>query len=166
MWHKKNRLLFNDCLAGLAQDPTVCEMKDIKQHGKGMNCYDHSLAVSYFSFTVCRIFGLDYQAAARAGLLHDLYLQHWETTDVKLMARLKTHPMLALENARRFFLTPMEEDIIVKHMWPLTYAMPRYKESFVVSCADKAAAALEMAHLARVLGIKKNIIALQEMQIA
>lgn len=36
-----------------------------------------------------------------------------------------------------FTLTPVEEDIILKHMWPLTLKLPRYRESVLVSLADK-----------------------------
>ena len=107
-------------------------------------------------FTLCRIFGLDYRAAARAGLLHDLYLQKWEETDVGRFRRLVIHPQLALENARAFGLSPMEEDIIGKHMWPLTAPLPYYKESYMVSLADKICATLEMAHLYGLLGVRRN----------
>ena len=106
---------------------------------------------------VCRIFGLDYRAAARAGLLHDLYLQKWEETDVGRFRRLVIHPQLALENARAFGLSPMEEDIIGKHMWPLTAPLPYYKESYMVSLADKICATLEMAHLYGLLGVRRNL---------
>ena len=36
------------------------------------------------------------------------------------------------EAEARFDLTDKEKDIIVKHMWPLSPWMPRYKESFTV----------------------------------
>ena len=101
--------------------------------------------------------GLDYRAAARAGLLHDLYLQKWEETDVGRFRRLVIHPQLALENARAFGLSPMEEDIIGKHMWPLTAPLPYYKESYMVSLADKICATLEMAHLYGLLGVRRNL---------
>ena len=43
-----------------------------------------------------------------------------------------------LKNAMKHFrLTPIEEDIILKHMWPLTIKLPRYRESYLVSLADK-----------------------------
>ena len=37
----------------------------------------------------------------------------------------------------------MEEDIIGKHMWPLTAPLPYYKESYMVSLADKICAVCE-----------------------
>ncbi|NTW07521.1 MAG: HAD family hydrolase, partial [Syntrophaceae bacterium] len=36
-----------------------------------------------------------------------------------------------------------EADIIQKHMWPLTLVPPKYKESFIVSFADKYLASRE-----------------------
>lgn len=71
--------------------------------------------------------------------------------------RLVIHPQLALENARAFGLSPMEEDIIGKHMWPLTAPLPYYKESYMVSLADKICATLEMAHLYGLLGVRRNL---------
>ena len=59
------------------------------------------------------------------------------------------HPRIALDNARRdFVLTSREEDIIRKHMFPLTLRPPRYKESVVVTCADKLCAMGELVNLA------------------
>jgi uncharacterized protein len=54
----------------------------------------------------CAAFSAGLPAAARAGLLHDLYLQKWEETDVGRFRRLVIHPQLALENARAFGLSP------------------------------------------------------------
>ena len=140
-WKEENRALFAACLNGLEDEPMVRAMDAIPQHVKGVSCYDHCLFVAYVGFTLCRIFGLDYRAAARAGLLHDLYLQKWEETDVGRFRRLVIHPQLALENARAFGLSPMEEDIIGKHMWPLTAPLPYYKESYIclLYTSDRAA---------------------------
>ena len=90
-WKEENRALFAACLNGLEDEPMVRAMDAIPQHVKGVSCYDHCLFVAYVGFTLCRIFGLDYRAAARAGLLHDLYLQKWEETDVGRFRRLVIH---------------------------------------------------------------------------
>ncbi|MFQ9681661.1 MAG: hypothetical protein ACLRZH_17600 [Ruthenibacterium lactatiformans] len=103
-WKEENRALFAACLNGLEDEPMVRAMDAIPQHVKGVSCYDHCLFVAYVGFTLCRIFGLDYRAAARAGLLHDLYLQKWERQAWALPAA--GHPSAALENARAFGLSP------------------------------------------------------------
>ena len=47
------------------------------------------------------------------------------------------HPAIALENALKITaLNRIEQDIIKKHMWPLTLCPPRYIESWVVCFAD------------------------------
>ncbi len=156
-WKEENRALFAACLDGLENDPTVCGMRTIPQHTKGISCYDHSLFVAYVAFTLCRACKLDYRAAARGGLLHELYVQHWEETNVGRLRRLVLHPRLALQNARAFGLSPLEENIIVRHMWPLTITPPRYREAYLVSLADKLCAAAEMLHLYGPLGVRRNL---------
>ena len=45
---------------------------------------------------------------------------------------------MALKNAKRDFrLTDREQDIIAKHMFPLTPALPKYRESVLVCLVDK-----------------------------
>ncbi len=156
MWREQNRALFLACLNDLEKDPFVCQLKRFRQHTAATTRYDHCLCVAYFSFTLCRWLGWDYKAAARAGMLHDLYLDEWEGSEDGTLARWRTHPRAALENARRYGLSRREEDIIVNHMFPLTLTLPRYKESYVVSTADKIAAVLEKTHLATPLGIRKS----------
>ena len=42
-------------------------------------------------------------------------------------------------------ISDREADAILKHMWPLYLGMPKYKESYAVTLADKYAATLEIA---------------------
>ncbi|MEG1991227.1 MAG: HDIG domain-containing protein [Christensenella sp.] len=166
MWREENRELFAHSLNQLEQDAIVREMQLLSQHTQNVTCYDHCLCVAYFSFTLCRWMKLDYTAAARGGMLHDLYLTDWSDTDYNALKRWRIHPQLALDNARRYELSPLEEDIIIKHMWPLTFARPSYKESYVVSFADKLAAVLEKTHLIRPLGIRRNLSLLARVPVA
>lgn len=56
-----------------------------------------------------------------------------------------THPKVALNNAKQHFeIGKREEDMIVKHMWPLTLKFPKYAESYVIVCIDKYTAMLEI----------------------
>ncbi len=149
MWKEKDRAAFLELVSPLLQEADVQEMRNFSQHAEGISCYDHSLFVAYLSFLMARRLGLDVRAAARGGLLHDLHLCHWENTDISRGRRLFLHPLLAAQNAEKFGLSDKERDIIVKHMWPLTRPLPRYRESFVVSLADKICATAEMLHLYR-----------------
>ncbi|MDE7120932.1 MAG: hypothetical protein K2O42_02090, partial [Oscillospiraceae bacterium] len=42
---------------------------------------------------------------------------------------------------------PIERDIIRKHMFPLCFPFPKYRESFIITIADKCCAASEIWHL-------------------
>jgi uncharacterized protein len=94
---------------------------------------------------VCRYLGLDYCSAARGGLLHDFFLYDWHITKQQKGLHGFTHPYTALKNANRFFnLNDLEKDIIVKHMWPLTIRLPKYKETLIVVLVDKYCAIMEI----------------------
>lgn len=124
-------------------------------HHFGVTTYEHSLFVSYVSYRLARRFGLDDFAAARAGLLHDLYLYSPYRADSHPGNQCFYHPIAALENAKALVpdLTEEEQNSIVSHMWPLAYRAPRCKLAFVISLADKVCALLEISkiyHLMRV----------------
>jgi uncharacterized protein len=123
-------------------------MKNYMQHGD-ISCYTHSLHVSYISFRLCKKLGLDYLSAARGGLLHDFFLYDWHS-DKNSHTGLHgfVHPGIAMKNANKYFaLNNIEEDIIEKHMWPLTLRLPKYRESYVVLMVDKYCAFDETLNL-------------------
>ena len=158
MWSRRNLADFRRCVADLLQDADVQRMHAIPQHAKGIDCFDHSLFVAYLSFSLCRRLGLDERAAARAGLLHDLYLCDWNQTTVGLFERLVIHPGMALRNARRFGLSGLEEDLIRTHMWPVTLRdMPRHRESWVVSLADKLCTVGEVCAFYRLARVRARL---------
>ena len=136
-----NHLEYYDCIRDLIQSDTVLSMDNYTQHGS-TSTLDHCIRVSYRSYKIAKSLKMDYVSAARAGLLHDLFLYDWhlEPKGKKLFQKHGfTHPRKALENANNNFeLNKKEKDIILKHMWPLTLrSVPRYKESFLVSLIDK-----------------------------
>lgn len=154
----QRRQEFYACIQDLIQSPQVQSMGDIPQHTQEVSRLDHSLYVSYVGFLLCRFFGLDQRAAARGGLLHDMH--NWTKDETfALRARLLVlHPQLALKNASGAFdLSQKEKDIIVKHMWPLTPAFPRYAESYLICLADKLCACAEMLHLYRIMRIEEKL---------
>ena len=123
----------------------VTEMKNFRHH-YSTTCYQHCLNVSYYNYVVCKKLGLNAKAAARAGMLHDLFLYDWRDEPRKRgeLPHGFSHPQKALDNAKEHFeLDKLEEDIILKHMWPLTIKMPKYPESYVIVMMDKYAALLE-----------------------
>lgn len=140
---------YMECVRDLIDHEIVKSMKNFIQHSN-IDCLEHSMTVSYMSYEACKRLGLDYRSAARGGLLHDLFLYDWHTTRTKEGLHGFTHPYTALYNARKYYeLNSIEEDIIVKHMWPLTLRLPRYKESVVVSMVDKYCSMAEIFSLER-----------------
>lgn len=98
------------------------------------------------AFRICRILHFDARAAARGGLLHDLFF--YDAIERKIAepsrSHIFEHPLDALENAKTVTeLNSKEENIIVSHMFPLSKNMPRYMESFIVSHSDKTCAVKE-----------------------
>ena len=142
----KDQQGFLNCVGDLLSDPSVQSMEHLSQH-VDVSCLQHSIFVSYVSYRACKALGWNYEEAARGGLLHDLFLYDWRTEPHEGLHGF-SHPKAALKNAeQRFSLTDREKDIIVKHMWPLTLRLPRFKESFLVSGADKVCALAEMFHI-------------------
>lgn len=109
----------------------------------------HSLYVSYVSYKLAKSMNLDYVSTARAGLLHDFFLE--EREEVELLGRGShntVHPQIALKNAEKITnLNKIEKDIILKHMFLCTVKIrtPRYQESLIVSMVDKYCAISEVS---------------------
>ena len=150
MWNFKYKDAYQSCVWDILDDPAVQSMRLLPQHVAGVSCYHHSVLVSYVSFRLCAMLGLDARAAARGGLLHDLYLYNWrdKSAHPDFFHTLR-HPAVALCNARRrFFLTKKEADIIASHMFPLTITHVYHSlEAAVVSTVDKFCAVAELLRL-------------------
>lgn len=124
------------CIDDLIYHESVQEMRLYRQHGS-VSCFEHSLNVSYTSFWLCQVLGWNYKAAARGGLLHDLFLYDWRKYKPQEGLHGFVHPQLALNNSLEVCaLNKIERDIILKHMFPLTWSPPRYKESMIVCLVD------------------------------
>lgn len=143
----ENKDLIYYCLvADLLENEVVQKMKEFTHHGE-TTCFQHCLNVSYYNYKLCGFFSLNERAAARAGLLHDLFLYDWHT-HVPEKGRLLhgfTHPGEALKNAKEnFYISELEADIIEKHMFPLTLtALPKYRETIIIVLVDKYCGLLE-----------------------
>lgn len=115
------------------------QIETIKHHNTTR--MDHSLKVSYYSYKVAKTLNLDYIETARAGLLHDFYINEIrKCTNIKDKVLLfsSKHPKEAVINSKRNFeLTDKEIDIIESHMFPMNNKIPKYSESWIVSIVDK-----------------------------
>lgn len=138
----KNTILedkeYINLIEDLIKHEKVLEMKQYRQH-YNISCFDHCLFVSYNTYLICKKLHLDYISAARAGLLHDLFLYDWRKreNDRKGLHAF-THGKTAYKIASSIVnLNDKEKDIIIKHMWPVTLALPKYKETFIITYVDK-----------------------------
>ena len=140
----KDKEEFENIIKDIKENQTVKEMKNFKQH-YNTSCYDHCVNVAYISYKICKKLKLDYKETVRAAMLHDLFLYDWrKRQDGRKGLHAFTHPKTSLENAKKLFeLSEKEQDIILKHMWPLTVKLPKYPESYVVTVADKYSAICE-----------------------
>lgn len=122
----------------LAADQRIRQMRKYIQHGN-TTCLRHCISVAYCSLYIAEKLHLkvDKYSMVRGALLHDYFLYDWHMCKLGDLHGFH-HPRIAYENAKRDFdLNPIEEDIIIKHMWPLTFFLPSYLETWVVSMADK-----------------------------
>ena len=131
---------YYETVADILHHEEFLKLKDYFHHNSSI--YSHVHDVAYFSYRISKYFKLDYRSAARGALLHDFFLYDWRNHDEPDLARNKfhgiAHPGIAVANAKKHFsINDIEEDIIKKHMWPLTLVPPKYKESYIVSFADK-----------------------------
>ena len=131
-------------ISDLLDQEKVQEMKHYRQH-YNINCFEHCLFVSYNTYLICKKHHLDYISGARAGMLHDLFLYDWRKRENgRRGLHAYTHPKVALKHASTFLnLNDKEKDMILKHMWPVTPAIPKYKETFVITFVDKYFAVAE-----------------------
>lgn len=136
---------FQSIIKELIENETVLEMKNYMQHCD-TDCFEHCYTASYYSYQVCKKFKLDYKSAARAAMLHDLFLYDWRLKNDRTGLHAFTHPQTACDNAERLFeLNEKEKDIIKKHMWPVTVIPPKYSEGYVLTLVDKYCALEETA---------------------
>lgn len=146
----KNRDYFIQSIQELHVSDRLIEMNQYIQHGN-TSTFLHCLTVAYYSYLLSlRLpFGLDKRSIIRGAMLHDFYLYDWHLPDESHRFHGFHHPERALNNAKEYYdLTILEEDIITKHMWPLTITkLPSYKESILVCLVDKFCSLAETLHI-------------------
>lgn len=141
-WYEDEEYL--SYVGDLLEKEEVQKLKDFTQHHYTTRL-DHCISVSYKSYRLAKKFNGDSCATARAGLLHDLFYYDWRDTKFDEGTHAYVHPRLAVKNAEKLTeLSDLERDIIIKHMWLATAALPKYKESYIVTFVDKYCACQEV----------------------
>ena len=131
---KQLKAQFNKTAKPLLELPEVASLAQYKHH-RGKTRLDHVTEVAQLSFLWGQRLSLNGEAIIRGALLHDLFYYDWLREGPRFHGF--RHHNIALKNARKITrLSKKEEDIIKKHMWPLTVVPPRYMESWIVSLVD------------------------------
>lgn len=139
---------FYDYICDIIGLPEMQELRKFTHHHFTTR-FQHCVNVSYYSYLACKKLGLNARAAARAGMLHDLFYynrKEYNCSKIKGQpSHSRFHSAEAASNAEKLLsLSRLERDIIRKHMWPVTKELPSYKESYIVSFVDKYCAVLEV----------------------
>lgn len=113
---------YNNLIFDIENNNKFLELKKDLHHGTSK--YNHCERVSYLSYRISKFFGLDYRAAARAGLLHDFFYGERNEAENSYL----NHPILSAKNAKQVFnVSKKEEEMIRTHMFPyaLVTTVPR-----------------------------------------
>ena len=145
--HRNDETRFFRVLTELEHDPHVRLLEKHRQH-RGNTTFRHCRSVAVESFRLAQRFGwrVDEDALARGAMLHDYHLYTRRQKKINALRHLLLHPKWARGNAEKVFdLSRKEKNIIESHMWPLTFfKLPRSKEAFLVTLADKLCALREL----------------------
>lgn len=149
--HNKStdRQEFQQILEDLLLHTEMLRSDQYIQHGN-TTVLEHSIAVAGFSLRLARRLHIPVREKEliRGALLHDYFLYDWHEKDNGHRLHGFSHPYTALRNAMEIYeLTPVEQDIIKKHMFPLTPFPPRYRESILICIADKICSTYETLYL-------------------
>ena len=136
----KNYESFYSLAENIIKHPKFLEQKNYIHHNASI--FNHAIEVAFVSYKVALKLKLDVDTVIRGALLHDFFLYDWHIEGKRIKKRgFKkhgfTHAKIAHQNALKYFsLNKKEEDIILKHMFPLNFKPPRYKESWLVNIVD------------------------------
>lgn len=109
------------------------------QHGN-TSVMKHCIAVAYVSVMIANKLHIrvDKKSLIRGALLHDYFLYDWHEKAAGHQLHGFRHPYFALRNANRDFkLSDIEQNVILRHMFPLTPIPPKCREAWIVCMADK-----------------------------
>ena len=137
---------FHEISSPILLDEEYQKLKKFTAHGH-YSVYDHSLRVALFAYSYAKEKNLqiDYSSLIRGCLLHDFYLYDWHHAHEGHSFHGFRHPYFALRNAKeRFSLNNKEKNMIVSHMFPLTFwTIPLSKEAWILTYSDKVCANAE-----------------------
>ena len=134
---------YKSIVKDILDDNDFKKTASIKHHG--ISRFEHLVKVSYRSYQIAKKKKLDYKSVARGALLHDFYLDGDERNKIRKFLDTFIHPKKVLDVSNKLFkLNEIEKNIIISHMFPLYFAIPKYKESLLVNLIDKIIGGYEL----------------------
>lgn len=133
---------FLEHTSALLDDGQV-RMLDLQRQHYKYTRLRHSMDVAYRCYFLSRLLGWkNSRSMARAALLHDFFFL---TEGMHALSLYRSHPKIAAQNAEAITpLSPLERDIIEKHMFFANFTIPRYKESVLLILIDNISCLSEL----------------------
>ena len=127
--------------------PIVASMNNYIQH-RSVTTLQHCINVAIISMIIVKYFSIkvNENELIEGAILHDFYLYDWHNGRIRNEGLHGfSHPKVAAKNAKKYLdINKNVENIIESHMFPLTITkIPKSKEAFIVSIADKICAVKE-----------------------
>lgn len=128
---------FNNIVLDILNNQEFDKLKLYPHHG--ITRHEHCLRVAYYTYLATKVLHLKYIDATRAALLHDFFTD--EVSELKAFSRYRNHPKYALINSKKYYdINKLQENIILRHMFPITFIPPKYIESWIVDIIDDISA--------------------------
>ena len=139
-----NIALFLSLTGDLLANDTVRSMMRFRHHGD-VTTHRHSVFVSYTVMRMCRrLHETQLREIVRASLLHDFYLYEWYTEKHE-ENHIWYHPKMSVHNIEQHFsaLSPMQRNMVLSHMFPLSHEAPASRGAWLLTLADKYCASAD-----------------------
>ncbi len=144
---EKRKILFS-----LMDKGSFCKEQNIVHHFQ-TNVFRHSINVARFSLKIAKKLRIrvNERDLLFGALLHDYFLYDWHDKGSHHGLHGYTHAKLAAENAKKdYCINSKVYNIIYSHMFPLNLThIPKCKEAWIVSIADKIVAIKEQSEVLR-----------------
>ena len=152
---------FFPMIQDILDNPVFQQLKDLSHHGPDNSVYEHSLATARRAYRLGKGVCLkedELRSLTRAALLHDFFGYDWHDGWYKeFVSRYRgfkrlthmhafLHGRIAARRAKIYFdLSPEQCAAIASHMFPLSTSLPRGRQAWLLTLADKMVASREMS---------------------
>ena len=152
---------FQPMIQDILDNPAFQDLKNYSHHGPENTVYDHSLATARMAYALGRAFGFDREelfSLTRVALLHDFFGYDWHKEWFRSFVRRYhgvrrfthmhafVHGEIAALRAKMYFdLNEKQCGSIASHMFPLATSLPKSREAWLLTLADKVVASREMS---------------------